>query len=37
MADKERWKATWQNGELECHMSGNISEQEIKDIIESIY
>lgn len=37
MEDKERWKAYWQNGELECRMSGNISEQEIKDIIESIY
>lgn len=37
MADKERWKAYWQNGELECRISGDISEQEIKGIIESIY
>lgn len=35
--DMERWKAYWQNGELECRISGNISEQELKDIIESIY
>lgn len=37
MSDKELWKAYWQNGELECRMSGNVSEQELKDIIESIY
>lgn len=37
MFDKERWKACWQNGELECRISGHVSEQEIKDIIESIY
>lgn len=37
MTDMDRWKAEWQNGELECHISGDISEQEIKDIIESIY
>lgn len=35
--DMERWKATWQNGELECRISGDISEWEIKDVIESIY
>lgn len=37
MIDMERWKAYWQNGELECRISGDLSEQEIKDIIESIY
>lgn len=37
MLDMERWKAYWQNGELECRMSGSVSEQEIKDIIDSIY
>lgn len=30
-------KALWQNGELECRMSGSVSEQEIRDIIDSIY
>lgn len=33
----ERWKAYWQNGELECRMSGSVSEREMKDIIDSIY
>lgn len=37
MSDMERWKAYWQNGELECRMSGSVSEQEMKDIIDSIY
>lgn len=37
MLDMERWKVYWQNGELECLMAGTVSEQEIKDIIESIY
>lgn len=37
MIDMERWKADWQNGELECRISGDIFEQEITDIIESIY
>lgn len=30
-------KAFWQNGELECQMFGDVSEQELKDIINSIY
>lgn len=37
MSDMERRKAYWQNGELECLMAGTVSEQEIKDIIDSIY
>lgn len=37
MTDMERWKAYWQNGELECLMSGTVSEQEMKNIIDSIY
>lgn len=37
VSDMERWKVSWQNGELECHMSGNVSGEEIKEIIESIY
>lgn len=35
--DMERRKAVWKNGELECRMSGTVSEQEIKEIIYSIY
>lgn len=37
MNDMERWKAYWQNGEVECLMAGTVSKQEIKDIIDSIY
>lgn len=37
MPDMERWKAYWQNGEFECLIAGTVSEQEIKDIIDSIY
>lgn len=37
MSDLGRQKAFWQNGELECQMAGNVSEQEMKDIINSIY
>lgn len=37
MSDMERWKAYWQNGKFECFVSGTISEQEIKDIVDSIY
>lgn len=35
--DMERQKAAWQNGELECRMSGAVTGQEIKEIIDSIY
>lgn len=37
MSDLGRQKVFWQNGELECQMFGSVSEQEIKDIIDSIY
>lgn len=37
ISDLGWYKACWQNGELECYMSGTISGQEIKDIIDSIY
>lgn len=30
-------KAFWKNGDLECQMFGDVSEQEMKDIIDSIY
>lgn len=30
-------KAFWKNGELECQMFGNVSAQEMEDIINSIY
>ena len=30
-------KAFWQNGSLECYMAGNISEQEMMNIIDSVY
>lgn len=36
MPDVERWKAYWQSGELECLMSGIVSVQEMRDIIDSI-
>lgn len=37
LTDMGREKAFWQNGTLECRITGNISRQEIKDIIDSIY
>lgn len=37
MPDLERWKAYWRNGELECFLAGTVSEQELKDIMDSIY
>lgn len=30
-------KAIWQNGELECRISGNVSDDELRDMIDSIY
>lgn len=35
--DMDRQKAYWQNGEMECQIVGNITRQEMKDIIDSIY
>lgn len=35
--DNERGKAIWQNGELECYISGDVTEQELHTIIKSIY
>lgn len=37
LSDLDREKAFWQNGELECRISGNVSEDEMKDIIDSVY
>lgn len=37
IADKEKEKACWQNGELECCLTGNVSREELKEIINSIY
>ena len=30
-------KMVWQNGELECHLTGNLSEEEMKEVLYSIY
>lgn len=30
-------KVVWENGELECHLSGNLSEEEMKEVLYSIY
>ena len=37
LSDMDREKAFWQNGELECQIFGNVSQQEMKDIVDSIY
>lgn len=37
MTDMDRQKAFWQNGELECRITGSISELEIMKMIDSIY
>lgn len=37
LSDLERRKAVWHSGDFECKISGNISEEEIKSIINSIY
>ncbi|WP_298023357.1 DUF4367 domain-containing protein [uncultured Dysosmobacter sp.] len=37
LSDLGRQKAFWKNGELECRISGMVSEKEIKMIINSIY
>lgn len=36
-ADKDRQKADWENGDFECHLAGSVSEEEMKEIIHSIY
>ena len=30
-------KIVWENGELECHLTGNLSEEEMKEVLYSIY
>lgn len=30
-------KVVWVNGELECHLTGNLSEEEMKEVLHSIY
>lgn len=37
LSDLGRPKAIWQNGDFECQIFGNISAEEIKKIIDSIY
>lgn len=37
LSDLGRQKAIWQNGDFECVISGDVSEQEIKTMIDSIY
>ncbi len=37
VTDQGITKAAWQNGELECHISGNVTMQEMEQIINSIY
>lgn len=37
LSDMDRQKALWHNGQLECQVFGNVTRQEIKDIIDSIY
>lgn len=37
LTDSNRIKVIWWNGELECHITGNITMQEIYKIIKSIY
>lgn len=37
LSDMGRQKASWQNGELECQVFGNVTRQEIIEIVDSIY
>lgn len=37
LSDLGYQKAYWKNGELECRMSGTVSEEEMKEIIDSTY
>ena len=36
-SDMNRYKVYWQNGEIECRISGTVSEEELREIITSIY
>lgn len=37
LTDLGRHKAMWQNGDFECQIYGNISDQEVKQMVDSIY
>lgn len=37
MTDHEWRKAVWMQGDIECIIRGNITEEEMKQIIDSIY
>lgn len=37
LSDMDRQKSFWQNGELECQIFGNVTRQEIIEIVDSIY
>lgn len=37
LADMDRQKSLWQNGELECQIAGNVTRQEMREIVDSIY
>lgn len=37
LSDMDRQKVFWNNGDLECRIAGNVSRQELKDIVDSIY
>ncbi len=37
VTDMGRQKAVWQNGDLECQLLGNVSDDEMRAIVESIY
>ncbi len=37
MPDMDRYKAYWQNGELDCKISGTVSKEEMFQIVKSIY
>lgn len=37
VVDMGTTKMVWQNGELECHLTGNLSEKEMKEVLYSIY
>lgn len=37
MVDLGITKIVWINGELECHLSGNLSEEEMNEVLYSIY
>lgn len=37
VVDQSFAKVAWSNGTFECHMTGNITEEEAREIIDSIY